>query len=157
MSAVAVVFKQRTSPKRQTRNSASMAPPALPSSGPDYQPVVTLNGWTFPWSMNGDWKEFHLVAEPVVRELTPGMVAHLWGYNGQSPGPTIEAVEGDKVRIFVTNKLPEHTTIHWHGMLLPNGMDGVGGVTQPHIKPAKRSSTNSCCRKRHIHVPPARR
>ena len=65
------------------------------------------------------------------------MKAHLWGYNGQSPGPTIEAVEGDKVRIFVTNKLPEHTTVHWHGMLLPNGMDGVGGLTQPHIPPGK--------------------
>ncbi len=98
---------------------------------------MTLNGWTLPWRMNGDWKEFHLVAEPVVREIAPGMKAHLWGYNGQSPGPTIEAVEGDKVRIFVTNKLPEHTTVHWHGMLLPNGMDGVGGLTQPHIKPGK--------------------
>jgi FtsP/CotA-like multicopper oxidase with cupredoxin domain len=87
--------------------------------------------------MNGDWKEFHLVAEPVVREFAPGMKANLWGYNGQSPGPTIEAVEGDKVRIFVTNRLPEHTTIHWHGMLLPSGMDGVGGLTQPHIKPGK--------------------
>jgi manganese oxidase len=52
-------------------------------------------------------------------------------------GPTIECVEGDKVRIFVTNKLPEHTTIHWHGILLPNGMDGVGGLTQPHIPPGK--------------------
>ena len=40
-------------------------------------------------------------------------------------------VEGDRVRIFVTNKLPEHTTIHWHGQRLPNGMDGVGGLTQP--------------------------
>jgi hypothetical protein len=99
--------------------------------------VLTLNGWSLPWHMNGDWKEFHLVAEPVVREIAPGMKAHLWGYNGQSPGPTIEAVEGDKVRIFVTNKLPEHTTVHWHGMLLPNGMDGVGGLTQPHIKPGK--------------------
>jgi hypothetical protein len=99
--------------------------------------VVTLNGWTLPWRMNGDWKEFHLVAEPVLREIAPGMVAHLWGYNGQSPGPTIECVEGDKVRIFVTNKLPEHTTVHWHGMLLPSGMDGVGGLTQPHIKPGE--------------------
>ena len=87
--------------------------------------------------MNGDWKEFHLVAEPVLREFAPGMKVNLWGYNGQAPGPTIEAVEGDKVRIFVTNKLPEHTTIHWHGMLIPNGMDGVGGVTQPHIKPGQ--------------------
>ena len=117
------------------RDDAAAAHPAR--AGPDYKPVVTLNGWTLPWRMNGDWKEFHLVAEPVVREIAPGMEAHLWGYNGQSPGPTIEAVEGDKVRIFVTNKLPEHTTVHWHGMLLPNGMDGVGGLTQPHIKPGK--------------------
>jgi hypothetical protein len=114
-----------------------MQPPLFPSSGPEYQPVVTLNGWTLPWRMNGDWKEFHLVAEPVVREFAPGMNVNLWGYNGQSPGPTIEAVEGDKVRIFVTNKLPEHTTVHWHGILLPSGMDGVGGLTQPHIKPGK--------------------
>ena len=124
-------------PEAPIMESAAMQPPLFPNSGPDYQPVVTLNGWTLPWRMNGDWKEFHLVAEPVVRELVPGMNGHLWGYNGQSPGPTIEAVEGDKVRIFVTNKLPEHTTVHWHGMLLPCGMDGVGGVTQPHIKPGK--------------------
>ncbi len=124
-------------PEAPTMTAPVMQPPLHPSSGPDYQPVVTLNGWTLPWRMNGDWKEFHLVAEPVVREIAPGMKAHLWGYNGQSPGPTIEAVEGDKVRIFVTNKLPEHTTVHWHGMLLPNGMDGVGGLTQPHIKPGQ--------------------
>ncbi|MBN9352504.1 MAG: copper oxidase [Hyphomicrobium denitrificans] len=124
-------------PEAPLQNSPLMQPPLYPSSGPDYQPVVTLNGWTLPWRQNGDWKEFHLVAEPVVREIAPGMKAHLWGYNGQSPGPTIEAVEGDKVRIFVTNKLPEHTTIHWHGQRLPNGMDGVGGVTQPHIKPGQ--------------------
>ena len=72
-----------------------------------------------------------------MREIAPGMTAHLWGYNGQSPGPTIECVEGDKVRIFVTNKLPEHTTIHWHGILLPDGMDGVGGLTQPQIPVGK--------------------
>jgi manganese oxidase len=124
-------------PEAVISTSPAMQPPLVPTSGPAYQPVVTLNGWTLPWRMNGDWKEFHLVAEPVVREFAPGMKAHLWGYNGQAPGPTIEAVEGDKVRIFVTNKLPEHTTIHWHGMLLPNGMDGVGGLTQPHIKPGK--------------------
>jgi len=124
-------------PEAPTTKTNTMQPPLLPTSGPDYQPVVTLNGWTLPWRMNGDWKEFHLVAEPVEREFAPGMTARLWGYNGQAPGPTIETVEGDKVRIFVTNKLPEHTTVHWHGMLLPNGMDGVGGLTQPHIEPGK--------------------
>jgi FtsP/CotA-like multicopper oxidase with cupredoxin domain len=100
-------------PEAPKTDTTTLQPPLVPSSGTNYQPVVTLNRWTLPWRMNGDWKEFHLVAEPVVREIAPGMKAHLWGYNGQSPGPTIEAVEGDKVRIFVTNKLPEHTTVHW--------------------------------------------
>lgn len=124
-------------PEAPSTEDAKTAPPLVPKSGPDYQPVVTLNGWSMPWRMNGDWKEFHLVAEPVVREMAPGMKANLWGYNGQSPGPTIETVEGDKVRIFVTNKLPENTAVHWHGQILPNGMDGVGGITQPHIPPNK--------------------
>src|SRR5215213_2914829 len=126
-----------TVPEAALQTSPQTQPPVSPSAGRPYNPVVTLNGWTLPFRMNAGVKEFHLVAEPVVREIAPGMVAHLWGYNGASPGPTIEAVEGDKVRIFVTNKLPEHTTVHWHGMLLPNGMDGVGGLTQPHIKPGK--------------------
>ena len=112
-------------------------PPLLPPTGRPYNPVVTLNGWTLPWRMNQGVKEFHLVAEPVVREMTPGFKAHLWGYNGQSPGPTIEVVEGDRVRIFVTNKLPEVTSVHWHGQRLPNGMDGVTGLTQPAIAPGK--------------------
>ena len=112
-------------------------PPLVPDSGTPYNPVVTLNGWTLPWRMNQGVKEFHLVAEPVVREMAPGFKAHLWGYNGQSPGPTIEVVEGDRVRIFVTNKLPEHTSIHWHGQRLPSGMDGVSGLTQPSIQPGK--------------------
>ena len=136
-SAVSGRVQAASIPEAPRTDQATMQPPLFPPNGPEYQPVVTLNGWTLPWRMNGDWKEFHLVAETVVREIAPGMKAHLWGYNGQSPGPTIEAVEGDKVRIFVTNKLPEHTTIHWHGLLLPNGMDGVGGLTQPHIKPGK--------------------
>ncbi|WP_082490766.1 copper oxidase [Aureimonas sp. Leaf454] len=124
-------------PDAPIMEEATTQPPLAPSAGPDYNPVVTLNGWSLPFRMNNGWKEFHLIAEPVEREMGEGMTAYLWGYNGQSPGPTIECVEGDKVRIFVTNKLPEHTTIHWHGMLLPCGMDGVGGLTQPHIKPGK--------------------
>ena len=120
-------------PEAPTQSSAATQPPLAPPNGRPYQPVVTLNGWTLPWRMRDGWKEFHLVAEPVVREMAPGMKANLWGYNGQSPGPTIECVEGDRVRIFVTNRLPEHTTIHWHGILLPSGMDGVGGLTQTQI------------------------
>ncbi len=124
-------------PEAASRTTAATLPPPPPPGGRPYQPVVTLNGWSLPWRMNAGVKEFHLIAEPVVRELAPGMTANLWGYNGSSPGPTIEGVEGDRVRIFVTNRLPEHTTVHWHGLLLPNGMDGVGGVSQPHIPPGK--------------------
>jgi FtsP/CotA-like multicopper oxidase with cupredoxin domain len=124
-------------PEAVYQSSPTMQPPLVPNTGRPYNPVATLNGWSLPWRMNNGVKEFHLVAEPVVREMAPGMKANLWGYNGSSPGPTIEAVEGDRVRIFVTNKLPEHTTVHWHGILLPSGMDGVGGLTQPHIPPGK--------------------
>ncbi|HEX4844256.1 MAG TPA: multicopper oxidase domain-containing protein, partial [Limnobacter sp.] len=101
-------------PEPVIQTSADTMPPLVPNTGRPYNPVVTLNSWTLPWRMNNGVKEFHLVAEPVLREMAPGMTAHLWGYNGQSPGPTIEVVEGDRVRIFVTNKLPEHTSIHWH-------------------------------------------
>ena len=124
-------------PEAMIQTEATTQPPVMPVSGHPYNPVVTLNGWSLPAQMKNGVKEFHLVAEPVVREFAPGMVAHMWGYNGQSPGPTLECVEGDRIRIFVTNKLPEHTTIHWHGVLLPSGMDGVGGLSQPHIKPGQ--------------------
>ena len=124
-------------PEPVIQTSPDTQPPLMPETGRPYNPVVTLNGWTLPWRMNNGVKEFHLIAEPVVREMAPGFKAHLWGYNGQSPGPTIEVVEGDKVRIFVTNRLPEHTSIHWHGQRLPNGMDGVTGLNQPGIPAGK--------------------
>lgn len=124
-------------PEPVIMDSAMTQPLLTPNTGRPYSPVATLNGWSLPWRMKNNVKEFHLIAEPVKREIAPGMVANLWGYNGQSPGPTIEVVEGDMVRIYVTNKLPEHTSIHWHGQRLPNGMDGVSGLTQPSIKPGQ--------------------
>jgi len=124
-------------PEAPVSESTATQPPPEPASGRPYRPVVTLNGWSLPWRMQDGVKEFHLVAEPVAREIAPGMTAHLWGYNGQSSGPTIECVEGDRLRIFVTNKLPEYTTIHWHGVHLPHGMDGVSGLTQPPIQPGE--------------------
>lgn len=123
---------------RDARGQA--APPASPSPTPPagpYTPVVTPNGATMPWTLKDGAKEFRLVAEPVQREFAPGMVVDCWGYNGQSPGPTIEVVEGDRVRLFLTNHLPERTSMHWHGVLLPNGMDGVAGLVQPHIEPGE--------------------
>ncbi len=139
MLGAAVVSKAGAAllPEAAVQTSPTMQPPPPPPTGRPYSPVATLNGWSLPWRMKDGVKEFHLVAEPVIRELAPRMNANLWGYNGTSPGPTIEAVEGDRVRIFVTNKLPEHTTVHWHGVLVPSGMDGVGGLTQLHIPPGK--------------------
>ena len=76
-------------------------------------PVVTPNGSALPWRLEDGRKTFHLIAEPVVREFAPGLKVNCWGYNGQTPGPTIEAVEGDRVRLLVENRLPEPTSVHW--------------------------------------------
>lgn len=85
---------------------------------------------------DGAWV-YHLTAEEVEHEFAPGLTATCWGYDGQVHGPTFEAVEGDRVRVYVTNKLGVATTVHWHGFFLPNGMDGVGGLTQPPIPPGE--------------------
>jgi FtsP/CotA-like multicopper oxidase with cupredoxin domain len=110
-------------------------PPGEP--GKDYTPVITPNGSALPYKVVGGVKVFHLIAEEVDHEFAPGLRAYCWGFNGQVHGPTIEAVEGDRVRIYVTNKLPENTSIHWHGLLVPSGMDGVAGLSQKNIAPGE--------------------
>ena len=123
---------------RTRADAAPTAAEARVTAGADsYVPVRTPNGWTLPHRLVDGVKEFHLVAEEIEHEFAPGCKAKCWGYNGSTPGPTLEAVEGDRVRIFVTNRLKEHTSMHWHGILLPNGMDGVGGLTQPQIDPGE--------------------
>lgn len=118
----------------QTTQTASRS---VRSNELGYVPVITPNGRSLPWRMRDGVKEFHLIAEEVDHEFAPGTRIKAWGYNGSTPGPTIEAVEGDTVRIYVTNKLREPTTVHWHGLLLPFGMDGVAGLTQASIKPGE--------------------
>jgi FtsP/CotA-like multicopper oxidase with cupredoxin domain len=104
----------------------------------DYTPVITPNNVALPYKIVDGVKVFHLIAEEVPKhEFAPGLVAHCWGFNGRVHGPTIEAVEGDRVRIYVTNKLPEPTSMHWHGLILPSGMDGVGGLSQKLIDPGE--------------------
>ncbi len=107
------------------------------SSNSGLTPITAGNSRKLPWKINNGVKEFHLIAEEFEQEFAPGMKVKCWGYNGSTPGPIIEAVEGDRVRIFVTNNLKEHTSTHWHGIFLPNGMDGVGGLTQPQIQPGE--------------------
>jgi FtsP/CotA-like multicopper oxidase with cupredoxin domain len=114
------------------------APAQTPGQpGRDYTPTITPGGATLPLKVVDGVKIFHLTAEEVAHEFAPGLKAQCWGYNGRCHGPTIEAVEGDHVRVYVTNKLSAPTTIHWHGIYLPNGMDGVGGLTQKTIQPGE--------------------
>lgn len=117
------------------RPAARNLPPGQP--GRDYQPVVVPNGSKLPWKLVDGVKVFHLVAGELEHEFAPGLKALCWGYNGRVHGPLIEAVEGDRVRFYVTNRLPAATTVHWHGLLLPCGMDGVGGLNQRPIAPGE--------------------
>jgi len=126
---------------------------ASPTHGaPTYTPVVMPNGTTSPWTLKDGVKEFHLTAEVIKHEVAPGMLITAWGYNGRTPGPMIEAVEGDRVRIFVHNKLPERTSVHWHGIFLPNGMDGVAGLNQPHIEPGETYVYEFTLRQHGVHM-----
>jgi FtsP/CotA-like multicopper oxidase with cupredoxin domain len=124
-------------PENTSGNTQADQREYLGEPGKDYTPVITPNGSTLPFRVVGGVKVFHLIAEEVDHEFAPGLRAYCWGFNGQVHGPTIEAVEGDRVRIYVTNKLPEGTTIHWHGLIVPSGMDGVAGLSQKNIEPGE--------------------
>ena len=111
--------------------------PGLRASGLAPVPLTTPDLEKLPWKMVNGKKEFHLRAMQVEREFLPGIPMNVWGYNGSIPGPTIEATQGDQVRIVVHNELPEGTSMHWHGFELPIEMDGVPGLVQDLIEPGK--------------------
>jgi manganese oxidase len=107
--------------------------------------VTTPGISKLPFELDGNTKVFRLIAQPV-QIFFPDMSdpngtkrrpISAWGYNGSVVGPTIEAVEGDRVRILVTNNLPEPTSVHWHGLHVPIEMDGVTGISQDPIQPGE--------------------
>ncbi len=79
-------------------------------------------------------KVFTLTASVFRWTILPGVQVDAYGFNGQLPGPTLRFKEGDQVRIDVINRLPESTTVHWHGLILPNIMDGPAHITQAPIE-----------------------
>lgn len=82
-------------------------------------------------------REYRLVAGPADIEVAAGQVWRTWAYNGQVPGPTIRATQGERIRVVLENQLVEPTTIHWHGVPLPNAMDGLPGLTQEPVAPGE--------------------
>lgn len=100
-------------------------------------PTKGLGGQPLEYVMDGDVKVFNLTCQVVEWETEPGKTVTAWTYNGVVPGPEIRVTEGDKVRIIVTNELPESTAVHWHGLIVPNDQDGVPFLTQPPIRPGE--------------------
>lgn len=95
--------------------------------------VITPDLPNLPCVERNGVKYFELIAQPVKQEILPGLFINAWGYNGSVPGPTILVYPGDYVNIRVINQLPEATSVHWHGLDVPNNMDGV-----PEMEPTPR-------------------
>jgi FtsP/CotA-like multicopper oxidase with cupredoxin domain len=112
---------------------------AMHEAGVKAFPAATagLGGQPLSPEMDGDVKVFTLESTAFSWEFRPGEFADAFGYNGVVPGPEIRVTEGDTVRVVLTNNLPESTVIHFHGVMLPNSMDGVPFITQPPIKPGE--------------------
>lgn len=98
---------------------------------------VTRGGQELQPSIQGGVWVYRLTAKAVRWEILPGSRVVAWTYNGTVPGPELRVPYGQRVRVIVKNELPEPTTVHWHGIAVPNAMDGVPGVTQSPIQPGK--------------------
>jgi FtsP/CotA-like multicopper oxidase with cupredoxin domain len=101
-------------------------------------PMVTPDVADLAHEMDGSVKVFHLVGEPVKRKIAPFKTIDAWGYNGSCPGPTIQVQQGDRVRVVFENRLPESTSLHWHGLEIPIEQDGVPYISQKPVAPGEK-------------------
>ena len=101
-------------------------------SGPSF--IGPSGGQATPLA-GGAVRAYDLTAAPATVELGPGVKVQAWAYNGVTPGPLLTAEVGDLLVVRLHNHLPAGTTIHWHGLDVPNGQDGVAGVTQDAVPP----------------------
>jgi manganese oxidase len=100
--------------------------------------VITPDVPDLPYEMDGNIKVFRLTSEVVKRKIAPFKTIDAWGYNGSCPGPTIQIQQGDRVRVIFENRLPESTTVHWHGLEIPIEQDGVPWISQKPIPPGEK-------------------
>jgi len=118
--------------------AAQPAPPVVDEGDPSLPLIKGVHGGQeAKFTMVNGVKEFRMDVERIRWETKPGTVVEAWAFNRMIPGPTIRVNDGEKVRIIVTNKLPEGTTAHWHGLEVPNNMDGVPGISQDPIAPGE--------------------
>ena len=133
-ASAGVAALSKVAPAQQTR--ATDPQERTPTGGPPL--VQTPDLKDLPFTLDGGVKVFKLISEPVKQEIMPGRTIDVWGYNGSAPGPTIQANQGDRVRIVFDNHLPEPTSMHWHGLEIPIAMDGAPGISQEPVKPGGR-------------------
>ncbi len=107
----------------------------LPSA---FLPMTTPDVADLPHKMDGAVKVFRLDAEPVKKKIAPFKTIDAWGYNGSCPGPTIQVQQGDRVRVIFENRLPESTSLHWHGLEIPIEQDGVPYISQKPVAPGEK-------------------
>jgi len=123
---------------QRPRPEAPVAPVPPYEFGPGIIPVISPDVPNMPWRLENGVKVFDIYVEHVRTELIPGRAMDGWGFNGNIPGPTIQVTEGDRVRLNVENRLPEPFSMHWHGLEIPNDMDGMPGISQDAIPPHGR-------------------
>ena len=149
VAATGGMFRAQTSRgfhASRTLSAAEMGHCPVPGSRcQDYRPVVTPDGATLPFKVVDGVKVFHLIAEPVAHEFAPGLVGECWGYNGRVHGPTIEAVEGDRLA-----DLRHEQASGADDRALARGLRAErhgwrAGLTQRAIEPGRRSSTSFSC------------
>ena len=128
----------RAAPAARSVRAAREAPIGGSQILPGVAEVLTPDVPKMPWHMDNGVKVFNVTVEHVRTEFIPGRIVDAWGFNGSVPGPTIEVIEGDRVRLNVENKLPEGFSMHWHGLEIPFEMDGMPGISQDLIPPGGR-------------------
>ena len=131
--------KSQPAPEKPSANATPRhhvhADRATAGANERFLPMVTPDVPDLPHEMDGEVKVFRLRAEPVKRRIAPFKTMDAWGFNGSTPGPTIQVRQGDRVRVVLENRLPESTTLHWHGLEVPIEQDGVPWISQRPVPP----------------------